>query len=551
MARKPHLGKSGLTQWVVTDSLSADEEVARRCSVEVLQEALAGFEGLTVTSASVNHSGEFTVPASPLQPVHTAEAAPRIGNLPAFCDIRIEQRAPGGHTVTFYVWAPLAWNGRFLATGGAGSLTGPLWFEVPTCRAMTMPVALRNGFVTAATNAGNVDDRVNDWALRKDSGTLDWDLIENWVHRSTHDMAEVSKAVIVALYGTGPEYSYYVGGSGGGRQGLASAQRHSGDFDGIWISDPAMNWNTLNIAILWPALAMKLHDNILPPAKLDAFRAAVLEALDGADGVRDGFLSAAETIEFDPETVIGTPTTAGEVTKIDAVTMQAIWDGPRAQDGRQLAAAPRPGSKFWTSPEKPGVGSVLFTEVEGELKVTPSIAVNHVRWVAEDPEASWEDLTLDGFWDLCDTGAQRLAAIDSDDDLTSFRASGGKLLITQAIEDEVLRYQEVLNFYLGVVQRAGGQQEASSFVRMFLSDGDIHGYCIGAGAGVSLAAGTTALMKWVEDGEEPQVMVAERFDVALGEVTATRPVYAYPEIPRYRGEGDPKQATSYEPVRMS
>ena len=52
--------------------------------------------------------------------------------------------------------------------------------------------------------------------------------------------ARVGKALVAAFYGRGADRSYYVGCSGGGRQGMMFTQRFPELFDGVIAMAPAM-----------------------------------------------------------------------------------------------------------------------------------------------------------------------------------------------------------------------------------------------------------------------------------------------------------------------
>jgi len=56
-----------------------------------------------------------------------------------------------------------------------------------------------------------------------------------------------------------------------------------------------------------------------------------------------------------------------------------------------------------------------------------------------------------------------------------------------------------------------------------------------------------ALEHWVEKGDAPSSIVATKYvddDSAKG-VQSTRPLCPYPQIAKYRGQGDPKDAASF------
>ena len=538
-ADKVRLARSGFTQWVDTSGLEP-ADLAARCTVTFLQAALSPMRDVEILSAQVNNSGQFAPPPSHLVPDY-APAPALIADLPPFCQILVAKRTAGGHVAHIHIWVPLAWNDRFLATGGMGSITGPIWFEQPAVRTMTMPIALRNGFATAATDGGNRNPRFFDWPLDPDSGALDWDLLRNWSYNATHDMALVAKAMIEALHGRPPIRSYYAGCSGGGRQGIAAAQRHAQDFDGIWASDPGLNWTSLWPSAMWPALVMKEYDTVLPPAKLEAFRAAALEACDGGDGVRDGFIGLAERRDFDTRSVIGRETPAGPITAIDAEVMAKLWDGPRRANGEPMGFGLPIGTESWGP-----VGIWKTAEIDGRLEPVSFESQSYYRWLLEDPAFDWKTLSLDRYEQLSDLGVEKFRDIATNDpDLSAFRDAGGKLLISQAVNDPIIQYDSVVDYYRQVIAACGGEERTRAFARLFCTDGDIHGTIAGPGPGLTTASAMTALMAWVERGEAPEEIIAERVDVTSGQVVATRPAYPYPALTRYSGSGDPASASSY------
>jgi hypothetical protein len=522
MSRSVQISPRGVDRWITWDSNPTTSEIRERCNVEHISSALSGLDGVQVVSAEINSTGEFTLPA-----LSAFEGMPPGGGtvtgLPEFCDVRVEQISPAGHVAEVLVWVPLDWNGRFLGTGGAGNRTDSVFvppFDV--LRVLTPAIAVRNGFATAGTNGGVSHDAVQyDWQLIEESRELDWDLIENWVHRSTHEMTVIGKLVTKAIHGVPPRYSYFAGCSGGGRQALVEAQRYPDDYDGIWASDPAINWTKLMPSEVWPSLVMKEFDNPLPPEKLEAFRTAV-RASCPEQGAREG----AGKFRFDAASVVGTTTVAGAVTPADAEVMQKIWDGPRTTAGDFLWYGLRPGAESWGQ-NLLMTGLYMTKEIDGRL--APSnfdIAVSYFQtWLLRDPDWDWTTLTFATFDMLFERGVEELSAIASDDpDLSAFHDRGAKLILSHALNDEVITPDGSVDYYERVAELADG--EVATFLRLFLSPGDGHSHFDG-GAGMTIANAVAALMEWVENGSAPNSIIAERFDLATQQMTERTNVVAY------------------------
>jgi feruloyl esterase len=90
--------------------------------------------------------------------------------------------------------------------------------------------------------------------------------------------------------------------------------------------------------------------------------------------------------------------------------------------------------------------------------------------------------------------------------------------------------------YYDAVQKA--VPAAKDSVRLFLAPGVQH---CGGGAGPDRFDSLTALEHWVERGTVPMSMIATKANSPL-----SRPLCAYPQLPRYRGAGNPNDAASFE-----
>jgi feruloyl esterase len=98
-----------------------------------------------------------------------------------------------------------------------------------------------------------------------------------------------------------------------------------------------------------------------------------------------------------------------------------------------------------------------------------------------------------------------------------------------------------IGYYEAVRAVMGGRAQTEAFFRLFLVPGVHHG---GGGPGLTEFDTLTVLERWVEQREPPMKVIASRS--LNGVVERSRPVYPYPVLARYRGQGDPKQAASFE-----
>lgn len=525
MNKKINISKQGLTKWISMDGIKRPENITDRCKLEVVQQALDHMEGINVLSVTVNTTGEYQ-PSLPPYLAGLGRPVPQIiKGLPDFCDVRVHHQTLGGHVEHITVWVPLDWNKRFLGIAGGGNRTdGPL-ILMDQLRVATLPIAIQNGFSVATTDGGNRDQRVAGWGLNPETGELDWELIRNWAHSSTHTMTVVGKVVTEAIHGSAPIYSYMQGSSGGGRQAIVEAQRYPDDYDGIWSDCPAINWTKFIPTEIWPALVMKEYKNPMHPAKFEAFRTAVINKYDG----NEGFVDSIQIPEYNTRDLIGKQTEAGEITELDAIVMQKIWQGPRTSEGEFLWYGIRPGTESWGS-NILQTGLAKIHEIGGKVIPEPfPMATDYIgAWLLREPNWDWTTLTFSQFEELFKMSVRDYAEIASDNpDLTAFHNSGGKLLLTHGLNDEVIFPEGTIDYYKRVIEVIGNQEETSQFLRLFLSPGDGHSHITTAGPGLSLATGMIALMEWVENNNAPQTLIGEKFDMSSGKITITKPIHAY------------------------
>jgi feruloyl esterase len=432
---------------------------------------------------------------------------------------------PAGDAVKVWIGLPLTnWNGRFQGTGGGGFLGGhPNGLRGP----------VQQGFSAGATDTGH-EGASGRFAL-DENGRQDWQSIINNAYLGIHEMTVVGKAVTKAFYGKPARYSYFVGASTGGRQGLMEAQRFPEDYDGILSACPAINWHRFVPASLWPQVVMRRTTNLVSKAKLAAATAAAIAACDGDDSVKDGVIDNPFRCAYDPKALVGTQVEGDLFTEADAMVIRKIWEGPRAQDGRFM----------WYGLER-GADMFAYAGTAGSpLKGNP-FGIAHEYWIyylAQDAKWDWSTLTYAGFEQLWTKSVEQYGAVigTDDPDLARFRDRGGKVIIYHGLTDELIPAAGSVHYYKRVQQRMGGEKAVAKFARLFLVPGVNHAF---RGPGARPIGLNEALVRWVEDGRAPDKLIAEKRDEA-GKLIRTRPLFPYPLVAKYKGHGSTDEEKNF------
>lgn len=431
---------------------------------------------------------------------------------------------PVGDKVRIWVAIPMTnWNGRFMGTGGGG-------FSGGSQAGVNQPLTL--GYAAGATDTGH-EGASGSFALDANN-RLNWQLIRDNAHVGIHEMTLTGKALTQALYGTAPKYSYFNGCSTGGRQGLMEAQRYPDDYNGILAGAPAVNWQKLHPQQMWGTVLMNALNNPVAGCKMLAATNAAIAACDMIDGVKDSLIEDPERCTYDPKALVGT--TAGECgafTETDAQVIRALWDGPRASDGKFL----------WYGLPRGADLTALWATRGTPLKAQPfGISLEWFRYfLSQNPQLDAATITPQLYERFFEQSAEQFSAVIGTDiaDLSAFRARGGKAILWHGYADQLISTSGTIDYYKRVQQQMGGAEKTSAFIRLFLAPGI--GHCAG-GPGAMPSGQLDALVSWVEDGKAPALLPASR-QTPGG--TRTRILCPYPLVPKYKGKGSTDDAASF------
>ncbi|MET9544779.1 tannase/feruloyl esterase family alpha/beta hydrolase [Streptomyces sp. NPDC006627] len=487
----------------------------------------------------------------------------------AYCRVEavIHPVDPAAPDITLRVALPQQWNSKSMMFGGGGydgtvpDVTGNVPFG-PTGR----PRPLGRGYATYASDSGHraAPDFEPTTSLDGSFGLND-EAVRNFAGdalKKTHDAA---RHIISTHYGSAPAHTYFAGGSSGGREALAVAQRWPTDFDGVIAAYPAWNAASLNLFFGYEARLLSRPGAFPGRAEQALLYRRVVRSCDGDDGLRDGVISDEAGCRFQPRTL---RCPGGK----DAADITGAADAADAADtatclsDRQIHAVEALSSPLrWKYRLASGeTGYPGFPFLSGADMTTPLLgmgarAPGHpmpkdsgygvqfwdqwVRYfVTRDP--GYDSLAVDprrpGRWQ------RRISALSAsqdvnDPDLRRFAETGGKLLLLHGTADELVSHRSTVEYFRRVQKRLG-PRATGSFARLYLIPGANH---VNVDAPFAASYDSlSALENWTQGGQAPARPVVT--DTSPAGNARTRPLCAYPSWPRYRGHGDPASAHSFD-----
>lgn len=473
------------------------------------------------------------------------------------------------YAIGFHLRLPDNWNGRFYFQGGGGtdgSLGDALGGGV-----------LSVGYAVVSTDGGHDNTIDNDLNA---GGTaafgVDPQARSDYGYNAVDQVTQTAKSIIKEYYKSDIAYSYFVGCSNGGRQGMVASRRFPTYFDGIVSGAPGFNLPKAGVAEAWneqalAPLATKLSTNFQPylvdtfsDGDLTLASNAILDACDGLDGLVDGIVDnyapcTDEVVypKLDALVCIGPKTntclSAGQVG-----ALKKIYAGPNNSSGEILYTDWQwdPGISGFTSLRMWSLGSPFFGPPGANTAFNLTLGGGAVPLVFVTPPAVTPATGLEGyiFGFNFDTDAPKIfqtAGIYTESsmqfmtppapetELSAFRDNGGKMILYHGNSDGVFSPHDTINWYDEMSASMG--EKVPGFARLFLVPG--MGHC-GGGPGTTQFDAFTPLVNWVEYGNAPE-RIAATAPAGTPWTGRIRPLCPYPGFAKYIGTGNIDKAENF------
>jgi pimeloyl-ACP methyl ester carboxylesterase len=474
-------------------------------------------------------------------------------DLPAHCVLSgVMDKRTGSdgkpYETRFELRLPQAWAGRLLYQGGGGN-DGIV--NVATGRnsgsLADYGSALSKGFAAVTTDAGHQGPG-------PEFGVEPQARIDKAY--AAHDrVARTAKALIAGYYGQPAKHSYFLGCSGGGRQGMMFAQRYPNYFDGVISVAPAMSvaskataaaaWDTQLFLSIAPkdTAGKPILSNAFSPADMNLIAKGILNACDAQDGLADGMVQNPKACKFNPQVLACTGAKTDNCLSIDQVSvLGAAFNGPTTIAGQRV---------YSTQPWDPGIAAPGWRAWKLGNSASAQNDANNVRLMAgalglvfaTPPDASLSTINFDVNKDLPRLDAfSREYDTYRDDKMSAYFSRGGKFMIVHGMADGIFSANESVDYYERLATNHGGLNAVQEKAKLFLVPGMNH--CMGGPATDKMDA-IDAMVNWVEKGRAPDSLLAQALPNNVDFPMRSRPLCAYPKYARYIGKGNVEHAENF------
>jgi feruloyl esterase len=243
---------------------------------------------------------------------------------------------------------------------------------------------------------------------------------------------------------------------------------------------------------------------------------ALMNRCDSRDGVADGMIFDPLGCDFDPAVLAcknGQNDACIAPEKIAAI--KKAFAGPKNSYGTQVYPGFLYDAGIAETGPAPGLLALGTSGIFGPYPTAIEIDVDKEALHASDPLVE-----------------------PASTNLSTFSASGGKILFFHGDSDPWFSPLDTLGYYRSLAAANGGADKVAEWSRMFLVPGMRH---CGGGPALDQFDMLGAMLNWVEKGIAPESVIA----TGLAFPGRSRPLCADPKHAQYTGEGDPNDAHNF------
>ncbi|CAI7581821.1 unnamed protein product [Penicillium pancosmium] len=412
-------------------------------------------------------------------------------------------------------WMPLAENfqNRFLATGGSA-------YEISNgSGGADMSGGVAYGAVTGLTDGGlpywgstDFDD-----VVLLGNGTANWPAIYNFAYQAIGEMTAIGKVFTKNYFGLSSSaskrssdkvYTYYMGCSEGGREGMSQVQKAPDLYDGIIAGAPAMRYGQQQVNHMAPPIQIQTIGHYPPSCVFDTVINATINACDKLDGKADGVVSRTDLclLKFNVSSMVGksyscaassesslglgygkrkradsstTPAQNGTISAKDIEVIQDLLTGLKDSNGDRVYLPFQPSAGFGDTTtydsdtdswgiESPSSNGEWITKFLHWQNVSSLVMTD----VTNDNLKAWMIEGMNKYMDSLQTNLP---------DLTPFLENGGKLLHFHGEADSSIpttgsiRYHEsVRKIMYPDLSFEEGNKKLNEWYRLYLIPGAAH-----------------------------------------------------------------------------
>ena len=522
--------------------------------------------GAVITSAAV-------VPAAP----RTTD--PQTGGIvlpmPEYCKVEgmIRPVDPKAPPIRYELHLPTDWNGKSFHFGGGGLDGVVIYDTVPILGAIKgatyperpdSPLPIMRGYATYGSDSGHNSPIFDATFALNDESLL------NFAYAALKKVKDTAFEIITLYYGKPPKHNYFYGSSNGGRQGHTVVQRFPDDYDGVIAAVPIISEEGTHIHDN-AALTSLAKGGWMNKKKIELIEKSTTDLCDALDGLKDGIIS--KYGKLDPNlgwhaacphdaSVLRCPSGSdeGDMCLSDAqlATVRVLRDrfvfpfklasgttdyvGYGAMGGEAGPNMWLPADIGGKAPPVPQPPGIWFSP---DVPLVAYFGHANMRFmVARDPNFQTYDFDPVRYKDRIQFLSSIMDSINPD--ISRFMGRGGKLIMKENTCDYFRSMFLGVNYYKSLLDKFG-EPTVDKSVRLYVAAGADH---FGQGA-PSQADLISTLEEWVEKGiAPPKNIVAVDMNPTSFKVRSSRPMCGYGLYPKYKGSGDPKDASSFTCVPL-